>query len=46
MSLNRFEMFIVIWSYQTADVLITMEVPFPDTMAEFYLNYFCDNIKD
>jgi hypothetical protein len=36
----------VVDSNQTADVLITMEVPFPDTMAEFYLNYFCDNIKD
>jgi len=36
----------IVDSNQTADVLITMEVPFPDTMAEFYLNYFCDNIKD
>ena len=23
-----------------------MKVPFPDTMQMYYLNYFCDNIKD
>lgn len=35
----------IVDSDQTKDLLIDMEVPFPDTIAEFYLNYFCNNIK-
>ena len=28
------------------DRIEIMKVPFPDTMQMYYLNYFCDNIKD
>ena len=28
------------------DRIEKMKVPFPDTMQMYYLNYFCDNIKD